>query len=831
MPEYLSPGVYVEEVDAGPKPIEGVSTSTAGAVGVTARGPDEGKPVLVTSFADFQRKFGGSFEVPDSKKTDFASDPEGGEFWNFPLSVKGFFDNGGQRLYIKRVVSENASPSSAQLECGVVSVVRSDAPAGSRMLQLEHLIGIEPATYELVIAGTVTAIKVLAYDATARSIELDQPLPDRVRAGRDYVIAVKGSSPATKKVTLAASAKGKWGDGIAVQVGAMVAATLNLVALDTEKEVRGEIAKDSQDPAKFELKVTTGVIGDLKKDDWVVLGGERYQLAADAAAGPPAVLELVVPATWRAGAIVKRVKVNASDPPFEAEIDVDSTNGTKFKLKAPTVGQFVDLKKDVKVTVDGRSYEIAVDTAAADVEVKPVNRWAKGIGVARLRKASDPANAKIIVWGASALYPGAVVELDNGTKKLATTISTVDGNKVTLGANTIAMVEGDKLRLVEVSVRAAYGSGAGAIDELFPGLRVHDDPNDRASDYLPTRLQSAALVRVDASTGSVDITALADFPLGKGPNLAPGWQALTGGDDDLAAIDADAFIGVDAGPGKRTGITALEDIDEISICMVPGIWAPSVHSALITHCEILKDRFAIIDPPRESDDVEEIRTFREVIDTKYAAIYWPWIAVRDPGPGRTVEIGPSAHIAGIYARTDVERGVHKAPANEVIRGIDLGNGKHGLRVEITRREQDMLNPKGINALRFFPNRGTRVWGARTLSSDGSWKYINVRRIFIYVEESIDEGTQWVVFEPNDEPTWARVRASITNFLTTVWRGGALQGAKAEEAFFVRCDRTTMSQDDIDNGRLICVIGIAPVKPAEFVIFRIQQKTLETQAQA
>jgi phage tail sheath protein FI len=179
-------------------------------------------------------------------------------------------------------------------------------------------------------------------------------------------------------------------------------------------------------------------------------------------------------------------------------------------------------------------------------------------------------------------------------------------------------------------------------------------------------------------------------------------------------------------------------------------------------------------------------------------------------------------MAGIYARVDVERGVHKAPANEVIRGITK------IAQDVTKREQDLLNPRGINALRFFPGRGNRVWGARTVSSDASWRYVNVRRLFIYVEESIDEGTQWVVFEPNDEPLWARVRQTITNFLTTVWRSGALEGTKPDEAFFVKCDRTTMTQDDIDNGRLICVIGIAPVKPAEFVIFRIQQKTRESQ---
>jgi phage tail sheath protein FI len=164
--------------------------------------------------------------------------------------------------------------------------------------------------------------------------------------------------------------------------------------------------------------------------------------------------------------------------------------------------------------------------------------------------------------------------------------------------------------------------------------------------------------------------------------------------------------------------------------------------------------------------------------------------------------------------------VWKAPANEVIQGITK------IAQDVNKREQDLLNPKNINALRFFPDRGNLVWGARIVTSDTQWKYINVRRLFIYIEQSIELGTQWVVFEPNDQALWARVRQSISNFLETTWRQGALMGSKASEAFFVKCDLTTMTQDDLDNGRLICLIGIAPVKPAEFVIFRIQQKTLD-----
>ncbi|HEX3034028.1 MAG TPA: phage tail sheath family protein [Thermodesulfobacteriota bacterium] len=269
-------------------------------------------------------------------------------------------------------------------------------------------------------------------------------------------------------------------------------------------------------------------------------------------------------------------------------------------------------------------------------------------------------------------------------------------------------------------------------------------------------------------------------------------------------------------PGNRKGLTGFAEIDEISIVYAPNAQSVAgLVGALITHCETLKDRFAVVDAAQSSANVSAINP-RSANDTKYAAFYYPWIKVIDPEAGLLRTVPPGGHVVGIYARSDIERGVHKAPANEVVRGAA------DLEFQITTGEQDLLNPRGVNVIRAFPGRGIRVWGARTLSSDTLWKYINVRRLFIYVEESIEEGTQWVVFEPNDYKLWARVRATITEFLTRVWRDGALMGTKPEEAFFVKCDRTTMTQDDIDNGRLICIIGIAPVKPAEFVIFRIAQ---------
>jgi hypothetical protein len=239
--------------------------------------------------------------------------------------------------------------------------------------------------------------------------------------------------------------------------------------------------------------------------------------------------------------------------------------------------------------------------------------------------------------------------------------------------------------------------------------------------------------------------------------------------------------------------------------------------AMIAHCENMGDRVAILDSPPNLKPQQMAKWRREIAayDSKYATVYYPWIEIVDMN-GKPFMLPPAGHMAGVYARSDSERGVHKAPANEVVRGA------LGLEMQVTRGEQDILNPMGVNCIRQFPGRGIRIWGARTLSSDPAWRYINVRRLFNYVEESIREGTQWVVFEPNDQFLWSRVTRDITAFLRTVWRGGALFGATPEQAFYVKCDAELNPPEVRDQGQLIVEIGMAPVKPAEFVIFRISQ---------
>ena len=280
---------------------------------------------------------------------------------------------------------------------------------------------------------------------------------------------------------------------------------------------------------------------------------------------------------------------------------------------------------------------------------------------------------------------------------------------------------------------------------------------------------------------------------------------------------------------ERTGINGLEAIEEVRLLVCPDIMVgydgseaakehiKSVQSGIIAHCERMRYRFAILDTPPDLNP-QEVKEWRETVgfDTSYAALYYPWVRVPDLVAGGTKLMPPSGYVAGVYNRIDNSRGVHKAPANEILAGVVA------LEIEISRDEQGFLNPNGINCIRSFPNRGIRIWGARTLSSDGSWRYINVRRLFIYVAASMDIGLQWVVFEPNNDRLWAKVRRDVTAFLRTVWGSGALFGASESQAFYVKCDGELNTAEVRDLGQLIIEVGIAPVKPAEFVIFRLSQ---------
>lgn len=294
-----------------------------------------------------------------------------------------------------------------------------------------------------------------------------------------------------------------------------------------------------------------------------------------------------------------------------------------------------------------------------------------------------------------------------------------------------------------------------------------------------------------------------------------------------AKVTPDVYIGNEV---KRTGFSGLAEVDAVTMVAMPDLLGAfergaitadevkSVQGQLIAHCEKMKDRMAILDaPPGLTADGLQKWHKDLGLHSMWATLYHPWIKVFEPQKGMRF-IPPSGHIAGVWARSDANRGVHKAPANEVI------HGAIALESQLTQAEQNLINPIGVNCIRVMPGRGIRVWGARTLAdaSEKQWQYLNVRRLFNYLQESILEGTQWVVFEPNDDALWARIRRTIAAFLVMEWRRGALFGLTPDEAFYVKCDRDTNPAENIEKGLVVCEIGVAPVKPAEFVVFRLAQ---------
>jgi phage tail sheath protein FI len=354
---------------------------------------------------------------------------------------------------------------------------------------------------------------------------------------------------------------------------------------------------------------------------------------------------------------------------------------------------------------------------------------------------------------------------------------------------------------------------AGAEKEEFPGLSLKKGRNN-----LATKVNAQSkLIKIEETGASLPeaqrVPAAGSYKL-SAPSIDPSKVKPTHFEGDVA---------------RRKGMGGLAAVDEITMVVMPDIMTLAsdngddvqirdLQGKMIAHCENAGDRMAILDCPPDMlpQEILEWRMNTAGYDSKFAALYYPWIEVQNPLTNQPMMIPPSGHVAGLWCRTDGQRGVHKAPANEVVMGAN------GLGFQVTHAEQGGLNKVGINCIRSFPGRGIRVWGARTLSSDPEWRYINVRRLFNFVSESIMEGTQWSVFEPNDEKLWIQLRIAAANFLTRVWSDGALFGSTPAEAFYVKCDSETNPPEVIEAGQVICEIGIAPVKPAEFVVFRLSQ---------
>jgi phage tail sheath protein FI len=893
MPEYLAPGVYIEEISVGPKPIEGVSTSTAAFVGIAEKGPLN-EPTLITNFGDFTRTFGNFL-----KESYLA------------YAVYGFFGNGGKRCYVVRVASSKASAAYADFfnrnNVALLRISASSPGAWGKNVQVdiqESSLG-NTSLYQSALEASASAAefkpkskdglkagdKVKLSDGfnesavlTVQSIEADGRVMLDGNLGGNFpvetsraMIVLKADAPQPYLLSVVTTTGFAAGSLVAFREAGQDAVYVQLTEVKpsekriywtgefkdengsaaTNNEVQGANLVDvKRVTLKFEItgaNVTADQISkaNLKpsRDVARIRKGDTITFGTGKTAETVTVIELDTPTL---NTIYVRPSLKNTYP-ITASVSVLTTPKTSlFTImfnSANTVPGNDQLETMVKGFAIGDTL-VFQGGAGGDQALNVVNM----VSDTKLKLSNTPASdhnsvvvqlknqaTGVVVDDPTGFQANDLVEVTSagGTTKVLR-LAKVEGNRLIFTAN--PKWSGDvssaeflarqwqttRLNTLEFRIRAKYEKDQTMVEEVFDRLSL--DPNSKhyvAKEGVINK--SSTLITVDdqrpkpvsAPTGYLQIPK---------PTTEP--KPLDqGGEDGLAGLTASDYIGqYDLTTGKRTGIVALEPVDEVNILCIPDIMksfgggtSPDdvelIQKAMIDHCARLKDRFAILDPIK-NQTVQQVQAWRnDNLDSKYAALYYPWIKVQDPikaENGSIRLVPPSGHIAGIYARTDIERGVHKAPANEVIRGVIE------LERKITMGEQEILNPDGINCIRQFPGRGIRVWGARTVSSDPEWKYVNVRRLFLYIEESIEEGTQWVVFEPNAEPLWQRLIRTVSDFLTRVWRDGALMGTTAEEAFFVKCDRTTMTQDDINNGRLICLIGIAPVRPAEFVIFRIHQ---------
>ena len=642
MPELLTPGVFIQEVDFGPQPIEGVSTTTAGFVGEAERGPVVGPPTLVTSLADFEREFGG---------------PVTGK--HLAYAVRGFFENGGRRAYIARVVGSGSKYSEWSNGSATGLDVQLLAASGAQVT-VSSVVGltiggslnfVEKANTANVVTRTVDLV-----NGATGVVTLSTPLPPGVSPTTHFA-RISGSNATLK---IAARDPGTFGDEIAILV----------------------------EPRYVN---STAVMATLAADTWV-LGDVGF---------------------------------------------LEPGSPVQFEIGGGTPAREIATIK-------------SIDAANRKVVLK-----------ANLTHAYTPGGRLFLVgWRVSVLFRGAVVE-------------TFDG---------------------------------------LPGAVTN---TGKSAAFTKTINDKSSWIRV--------VDAEMDVQAGEYPSFQLAQAALLASGDDGGAVDENDVIGFAA---PRSGLRSLEAMDGISIIAAPGLAVQAVVNELIGQAERRQDRFAVFEAAEKPasgasakdplEDVNDVLNQRGLYNSKYAAMYHPWIRVPDPVSKTEILVPPTGHVLGAFARTDIDRGVFKAPANVVLRGV------LGFSSDVPDGEQDILNPAGVNVLRRYTGLGNVIWGARTISAEGLWKYVSVRRLFIFLEQSIIRGTRYAVFEPNDLRLWARLHDSVTNFLTTQWRAGALFGAKPEEAFFVKVDETTTTQDDRDNGRVNILVGIAPVKPAEFIVFQIGQ---------
>ena len=786
MPEYLAPSVFVEETSFRNKSIEGVGTSTAGFVGAAKKGPLIETPELLTSFAEFERMFGSLPEL------DFDLDAPN----YLAHAVMAFFNEGGSRLYVSRAITRDAATAgltvrSAPSVAGRVNfLARTPGSGGNGVITVT--LNSAPASRKQIERAPDGTLLKANIDATPAEL-VGGVAPFRLTQGGVLRLKVDNANAVEIPFTdiAVAAAQAALTDPVNISAGNVSMS----VAIDG-------IVQQVPLPPSGSVSLAT-LITTLNKS----IQNASFHLSAAADGGAVNRLILTRTAAPHAGAKVHVSQDNELG--FTADVDsspvvADITNVSVAEINSALVNAGVSARAGVDVNgrLVLRSLLTSVNHALALAEdpQRPSIHAALGLVPGSSSKGTGLQPVQYFTKQGNTY-------LDNSTPPVAFNVASLEGNAPVKSAIltvsiSAADVDGQSVPYVNLGLSTNHPRYIGAVLSPTPGHR---------SDALLNAFAISIGPDVDAPT-------LLDTLLG---GATMNQFTLTGGSDGS----------IPGGPDIANALKAFDSLEDLSIVAAPGNYtgdnAQAVHDALIAHVEQPRMyRIAVLDSPQAQINGDVIDT-RSKIDSTRAALYTPWVVVPNPlatsgdaSEPKEIALPPSGFVAGIYARTDDERGVFKAPANEIVRAA--------LRFErdINFHQQEQLNPLGINCLRYLSGRGFRVWGARTATSDPEWKYVNVRRYFNYVESSVDRGTQWAVFEPNGPRLWTNIRDGIIDFLTSEWRSGALMGNKPEDAFFVRCDRTTMTQNDLDNGRLICLVGIAVQYPAEFVIIRIGQTTAD-----
>ncbi len=797
MAEYLAPGVYVEEVSFRSKSVEGVGTSTCGFVGPTRKGPYNMTPELVTSYGEFQRAYGGFADL------DFNATP----FTNYMAhAVRAFFDNGGRRLYISRTYHPKEAASGGPLP----GFSYSD-------------IGGDVAKIKARFAGSGYNGAANVYLGAKRvfgAAVLDKAKPGtllRVAASTLSGAALPARIDGTKKAPFALTE----GDELSISINGAAAKT---IAFNGQKQPAqassgADLTEPINVPADMAITVKVGKNGALFTGAITLPAGNRTLLEL------AAFLNLELNCA-KAGVDGSRLFIRTDERGENAELKVEGAVAL-LNIAADTCYGSGNVDDITNVTVE------EINSALAKAGIAARATTLSATGNMRIATVAVGSAASISIEDSDAKVPlGLDGVAEKGKDGVTYEYYVKDGTTWKDKTGVELAAQEDATKVYEFLSWALSITDDEGNQLMYDDLGFSADHPNFVGNVLPQNpatkaeaLQNPYYVTVGAGKTAFDLfNALFATEV---TNVI----ALTSGDDGVEPVVSTATESAsDHSVAYAEALQVFEALDDIAIIAAPGhsVMASytAIQQALISHAERDKYCIAVLDTPPKLTP-QGAREARSRIDSTYAALYYPWVTVANPlwKPGssqapKEINVPPSGFMAGIYARTDVSRGVWKAPANEIVRGAVRFES------DINTAQQEMLNPEGVNCLRFFFGRGYRVWGARTASSDPEWKYVNIRRYFIYLEHSIDRSTQWAVFEPNGQRLWTNITDTISAFLYNEWRSGALLGTTPEQAYFVRCDRSTMTQADLDNGRLVCEIGVAALKPAEFVIFRIGQKTAD-----